>query len=451
MFQTVLIANRGEIALRVLRACQLLQLKTVAVYSEADRHQSYVSLADDAICIGPASASHSYLDQRALIAAARASGAEAIHPGYGFLSENSQFAQRVAEAGLHFIGPDARAIRTMGDKIQAKQAMIQAGVPCVPGSPQALPVSPLELKAIAAKIGYPVIVKAAGGGGGRGMRVVSTESELVQAVAITREESLKAFDNPDLYLERYLTRPRHIEIQVLADQHGDAIWVGARDCSVQRRHQKIIEEAPPPGIPAALLAEIGSRCVQACKDIGYVGAGTFEFLYEEGTFAFIEMNTRIQVEHPVTEMVHGIDLVVAQIRIAQGERLETVVESAVGHAIEARINSENPVTGLPSSGVVTKWHTPGGLGIRVDTHAEVGTVVPPYYDSLIAKIIGFGRTRDEALARLRCALSEMRVDGISTNLPLLLRILDDALFQSGEVDIHFFETHFSKRDTRNDA
>lgn len=440
MIKSVLIANRGEIALRVVRACRQLGLRAIAVYSEVDRDNTYVELADEAICIGPANAGMSYLDQQALIAAARATGADAIHPGYGFLSENAEFAQRVMDAGFQFIGPAPQAIRSMGDKIQAKQAMIRAGVPCVPGWSQALPESPAELHAIAGQVGYPVIVKAAGGGGGRGMRVVSCEAELAETVAITREEARQAFGNPELYLEKYLTRPRHIEIQVLADQHGDATWIGARDCSVQRRHQKILEEAPPVGIAAKSLADVGARCVQACKDIGYVGAGTFEFLYEDGAFAFIEMNTRIQVEHPVTEVVCGVDLVAAQIRIAQGERLDIAWSHGAGHAIEARINAEDPATGRPAPGTVTAWRVPGGPGVRVDTHVGAGTSVPPYYDSLIAKVIGFGRTRDEALTRLRCALAEMRVDGIATNIPLLLNILDDARFQAGEVDIHFFET-----------
>lgn len=449
MVNSVLIANRGEIALRVLRACRQLGLKTVAVYSEADQDKGYVSLADQAVCIGPANATRSYLDQRALIAAARATGADAIHPGYGFLSENAEFAQRVIDAGMQFIGPRPEAIRTMGDKIQAKQAMLSAGVPCVPGWSQALPESVAELQAIARQIGYPVIVKAAGGGGGRGMRVVTNEAELADTVALTREEARQAFGNPALYLEKYLVHPRHIEIQVLADRHGNAAWVGARDCSVQRRHQKVLEEAPPPGVSPQTLADLGARCVKACQDIGYLGAGTFEFLYEDGVFAFIEMNTRIQVEHPVTEMTWGVDLVAAQLRIAKGEPLGAIIGDGVGHAIEARINAEDPVTGRPAPGKITAWRVPGGPGVRVDTHIEAGTTVPPYYDSLIAKIIGFGHTRQEALARLRCALAEMRVEGVRTNLPLLMRILDDAPFQEGEVDIHYFETRFGTKDAQH--
>lgn len=449
MVNTVLIANRGEIALRVLRACRQLGLKTVAIYSEADQDKNYVALADQAVCIGPAGAARSYLDQRALIAAARATGADAIHPGYGFLSENAEFAQRVIDAGIQFIGPRPEAIRTMGDKIRAKQAMLAAGVPCVPGWSQELPESIAELQAIARQVGYPVIVKAAGGGGGRGMRVVTDEAEIADTVALTREEARQAFGNPALYLEKYLSRPRHIEIQVLADTHGNATWVGARDCSVQRRHQKVLEEAPPPGVSSQALAELGARCVKACQDIGYLGAGTFEFLYEDGIFAFIEMNTRIQVEHPVTEMTWGIDLVAAQLRIAQGERLETIVGDGAGHAIEARVNAEDPATGRPSPGKITAWRAPGGPGVRVDTHIEAGTTVPPYYDSLIAKVIGFGRTRQEALVRLRCALAEMRVEGVRTNLPLLLRILDDEPFREGEVDIHYFETRFGAKEAQH--
>ena len=440
MLKKVLIANRGEIALRILRACTQLGLETVAVYSEADREQHYLDLATQSICIGPANAGKSYLNQSAIVAAARATGADAIHPGYGFLSENAGFAERVTEAGLHFIGPDARAIRTMGDKIRAKQAMLAAGVPCVPGWSDTLPGDSAELKAIAAQIGYPMIVKAAGGGGGRGMRVIREEGELEQAVAITREEARQAFGNPDLYLEKYLTYPRHIEIQVLADRHGNATWIGARDCSVQRRHQKVVEEAPPVGIADDAIAAVGDRCVRACQEIGYIGAGTFEFLYEDGAFSFIEMNTRIQVEHPVTELVWGMDLVLAQLRIAGGERLVPEHDGGAGHAIECRINAEDPQTGRPSPGTITQWRVPGGPGIRLDTHVGVGTVIPPYYDSLIAKVIGYGQTRGEALRRVRAALAEMRIGGVATNIPLLLRILDDALFQQGAVDIHFFET-----------
>ena len=441
MFESVLIANRGEIALRIQRACRELGLRTVAVYSEADRDTPHVRLADQALCIGPAPAGASYLNQAAILMAAKLSGAEAIHPGYGFLSENAGFAERVAEAGLVFIGPSAACIRTMGDKIAAKNAMRAAGVPCVPGPDTALPGDADAVRDLARKIGYPVMVKAAGGGGGRGMRVVAEEAQLLDALAVTGEEARRAFGNPDVYIEKFLSHPRHVEIQVLADSHGTALWLGSRDCSMQRRHQKVLEEAPAPGIPDAILAEIGERCAGACRQIGYVGVGTFEFLVEDGAFYFIEMNTRLQVEHPVTEMTTGIDIVQQQIRVARGEKLRLTQAdiSCHGHAFECRINAEDPVTFVPSPGRITRWELPGGYGVRIDSHAGAGYVVPPYYDSMIAKLIVHGDTRDDALARLRCALDEMQVDGISTNLPLHRRLVRDAGFVGGAVDIHHLE------------
>ena len=441
MFETVLIANRGEIALRIQRACRGLGLRTVAVYSEADRDAPHVRLADQALCIGPAPAGASYLNQAAILMAAKLSGAEAIHPGYGFLSENAGFAERAAEAGLVFIGPSAACIRTMGDKIAAKNAMRTAGVPCVPGPDTALPDDADAVRELAREIGYPVMVKAAGGGGGRGMRVVAEEAQLLDALAVTGEEARRAFGNPDVYIEKFLSHPRHVEIQVLADSHGTALWLGSRDCSLQRRHQKVLEEAPAPGIPDAILAEIGARCAGACRQIGYVGVGTFEFLVEDGAFYFIEMNTRLQVEHPVTEMTTGIDIVQQQIRVARGEKL-SLTQADIrchGHAFECRINAEDPVTFVPSPGRITRWEPPGGYGVRIDSHASAGYVVPPYYDSMIAKLIVHGDTRDDALARLRCALDEMQVDGISTNLPLHRRLVRDAGFVGGAVDIHHLE------------
>lgn len=441
MFDTVLIANRGEIALRIQRACRGLGLRTVAVHSEADRDAVYVRQADQALCIGPASPTLSYLDQAAILFAAKVSGAQAIHPGYGFLSENAGFVAGVEAAGLRFIGPSAACIRTMGDKVAAKRAMRAAGVPCVPGPDAGLPEDPLAIAAIAREIGYPVIVKAAGGGGGRGMRVVDDEAELHGALSLTREEARRAFGNPEVYIEKFLLHPRHVEIQVLADSHGNALWLGSRDCSLQRRHQKVLEEAPAPGIPAALIAEVGERCAEACRQIGYCGVGTFEFLYEDGAFFFIEMNTRLQVEHPVTEMTTGIDIVQQQIRVARGERLALTQADVTchGHALECRINAEDPETFAPSPGLITGWVLPGGYGVRVDSHASAGYRVPPYYDSMIAKLIVHGATRDDALARLRIALAEMRVDGIATNLPLHRRIVQDEHFAAGGVDIHHLE------------
>lgn len=441
MFDTVLIANRGEIALRIQRACRGLGLRTVAVYSEADRDAVYVRQADQALCIGPASPTSSYLNQAALLAAARVSGAQAIHPGYGFLSENAGFVARVADAGLTFIGPSADCIRTMGDKVSAKRAMREAGVPCVPGPDTSLPEDPAEVLAIAHGIGFPVIVKAAGGGGGRGMRVVHEASALADALALTREEARRAFGNPEVYIEKFLTHPRHVEIQVLADRYGHAVWLGSRDCSLQRRHQKVIEEAPAPGIDPALIAEVGERCAAACRQIGYCGVGTFEFLYEHGAFYFIEMNTRLQVEHPVTEMTSGIDIVQQQIRVARGEPLTLRQDDIAcrGHALECRINAEHPDTFMPSPGVITGWQLPGGYGVRVDTHAGAGYRVPSHYDSMIAKLIVHGASREDALQRMRLALDELQVDGIATNLPLHREIVRDADFETGGVDIHHLE------------
>jgi acetyl-CoA carboxylase, biotin carboxylase subunit len=441
MFKSVLIANRGEIALRIQRACRSLGLKTIVVYSEADREAPYVRGADQALCIGPAAAGESYLNQAAILMAAKVTGAEAIHPGYGFLSENAIFAERVAEAGIVFIGPNAACIRVMGDKVAAKRAMRVAGVPCVPGPDSALPDDPDQIRDLARAIGYPIIVKAAGGGGGRGMRVVEQESALLGALSVTREEARRSFGNAEVYIEKFLGHPRHVEIQVLADSYGNVLWLGSRDCSLQRRHQKVLEEAPAPGIPDALLAEVGSRCVQACKEIGYLGLGTFEFLVEDGAFYFIEMNTRLQVEHPVTEMTTGIDVVQQQIRVAQGERL-TLAQDDIrcrGHAFECRINAEDTERFVPSPGVITRWDLPGGYGVRVDSHAGAGYRVSPYYDSMIAKLIVHGDTREDALGRLRIALDEMQVEGIATNLPLHRRLVRDAAVVAGCVDIHYLE------------
>jgi acetyl-CoA carboxylase biotin carboxylase subunit len=441
MFDTVLIANRGEIALRIQRACRGLGLRTVAVHSEADRDAPHVRHADQALCIGPAAPNASYLNQAAILSAAVVSGAQAIHPGYGFLSENSEFVARVEQAGLTFIGPSATCIRTMGDKVAAKRAMRAAGVPCVPGPDTGLPDDPTAVQALAREIGYPVIVKAAGGGGGRGMRVVRDERALADALALTREEARRAFGNPEVYIEKFLLHPRHVEIQVLADRHGNALWLGSRDCSLQRRHQKVLEEAPAPGIAPAVIAAVGERCAEACRQIGYCGVGTFEFLYEDGAFFFIEMNTRLQVEHPVTEMTTGIDIVQQQIRVARGERLglsQTDIRCE-GHALECRINAENPETFAPSPGRITDWVLPGGFGVRVDSHASAGYRVPPYYDSMIGKLIVHGATRADALTRLRLALAEMQVGGIATNLPLHRRIVDEPGFVGGGVDIHHLE------------
>jgi len=446
-FDTVLIANRGEIALRILRACRVMSLRTVAVHSEADREAPYLRQADQALCIGPASPGQSYLNQAAILAAAQVSGAQAIHPGYGFLSENAGFVEQVERAGLTFIGPSSACIRTMGDKVSAKRAMRAAGVPCVPGPDRSLPEDPAAVQRIAREIGYPVIVKAAGGGGGRGMRVVREEPALLDALALTREEARRAFANPEVYIEKFLLHPRHVEIQVLADSHGHAVWLGSRDCSLQRRHQKVLEEAPAPQIAPALIAEVGERCTAACRQIGYCGVGTFEFLYENEAFYFIEMNTRLQVEHPVTEMTSGIDIVQQQIRVARGERLliEQADVACRGHALECRINAEDPRTFAPSPGRISEWNLPGGWGVRVDSHAGVGYRVPPYYDSMIAKLIVHGANRDDALIRLRQALADMRVGGISTNLPLHREIVRDEAFAAGGVDIHHLERWLAQR------
>ena len=446
-FNRVLIANRGEIALRIQRACRQLGLETVAVYSEADADSRHVHEADIALCIGPAAAARSYLDADGLLLAALLTGAQAIHPGYGFLSENADFADAVEKAGLTFIGPTGASIRMMGDKITAKRAMREAGVPCVPGSDGPLPADMETVKAIALDVGFPVIVKASGGGGGRGMRVVERAADLAQAVTLTAKEAEQAFGNPTLYLERFMQKPRHIEIQVLCDTHGTALWLGARDCSLQRRHQKVLEEASAPGITPQTIAEIGTRCAEACRRIGYRGAGTFEFLYEDGVFAFIEMNTRVQVEHPITEETTGIDIVAEQLRIAQGARLG-IAQADIGlqgHAIECRLNAEDPFTFMPSPGTITRWDLPGGPGIRVDTHVVAGYTVQPYYDSLIGKVISYGATREQAIARMRVALAEMKVEGISTNIPLHQDLLADPAFAQGGVDIHYLERWLAKR------
>ena len=446
MFKKILIANRGEIALRIQRACRELGIKSVVVYSEADREAKYVKLADEAVCIGPAASSQSYLSMPAIIATAEVTDAEAIHPGYGFLSENADFAERVERSGFTFIGPTPESIRMMGDKVSAKQAMIRAGVPCVPGSEGALPDDPREIVKIARSVGYPVIIKAAGGGGGRGMRVVHTEAALVNAVQTTKAEAGAAFGNPEVYMEKFLENPRHIEIQVLADEHKNAVWLGERDCSMQRRHQKILEEAPAPGIPRRIIEKIGDRCSAACRKMGYRGAGTFEFLYENGEFYFIEMNTRVQVEHPVTEMVTGIDIVQMQIRVAAGEKLPFTQRNITmrGHAIECRINAEDPFKFTPSPGRITMWHAPGGPGVRVDSHVYTNYFVPPHYDSMIGKIIVHGDTREQALARMRIALSETVVEGIQTNIPLHRELMVDAKFIEGGTNIHYLEGWMSQ-------
>ena len=441
MFKKILIANRGEIALRIQRACREMGIKTVVVYSEADREAKYVKLADEAVCIGPAASSQSYLNMPAIIATAEVTDAEAIHPGYGFLSENADFAERVEKSGFTFIGPTPESIRVMGDKVSAKQAMIKSGVPCVPGSEGALNDDPKATVQAARSIGYPVIIKASGGGGGRGMRVVHTEAALLNAVATTRSEAGAAFGNPAVYMEKFLQNPRHIEIQIMADSHRNAVWLGERDCSMQRRHQKIIEEAPAPGIPRRAIEKIGDRCVAACKKIGYRGAGTFEFLFEDGEFYFIEMNTRVQVEHPVTEMVTGIDIVQMQIRVAAGEKLPFTQRQIQlrGHAIECRINAEDPYKFTPSPGRITTWHAPGGPGVRVDSHAYSNYVVPPNYDSMIGKLITHGDTREQALARMRIALSETVIEGIQTNTALHRELMVDAKFVAGGTSIQYLE------------
>ncbi|HEK0510574.1 TPA: acetyl-CoA carboxylase biotin carboxylase subunit [Pseudomonas aeruginosa] len=441
MLEKVLIANRGEIALRILRACKELGIKTVAVHSTADRELMHLSLADESVCIGPAPATQSYLQIPAIIAAAEVTGATAIHPGYGFLAENADFAEQIERSGFTFVGPTAEVIRLMGDKVSAKDAMKRAGVPTVPGSDGPPPEDEETALAIAREVGYPVIIKAAGGGGGRGMRVVYDESELIKSAKLTRTEAGAAFGNPMVYLEKFLTNPRHVEVQVLSDGQGNAIHLGDRDCSLQRRHQKVIEEAPAPGIDEKARQEVFARCVQACIEIGYRGAGTFEFLYENGRFYFIEMNTRVQVEHPVSEMVTGVDIVKEMLRIASGEKLSIRQEDVVirGHALECRINAEDPKTFMPSPGKVKHFHAPGGNGVRVDSHLYSGYSVPPNYDSLVGKVITYGADRDEALARMRNALDELIVDGIKTNTELHKDLVRDAAFCKGGVNIHYLE------------
>ena len=449
MFEKVLIANRGEIALRIQRACRELGIRTVVVHSEADTDAKYVKLADESVCIGPAPSAQSYLNVPSIISAAEGTDAEAIHPGYGFLSENADFAERVEQSGFTFIGPTAETIRLMGDKVSAKRAMIAAGVPCVPGSEGALPEDPKEIVKTAREVGYPVIIKAAGGGGGRGMRVVHTEAALINAVNMTRAEAGAAFNNPNVYMEKFLENPRHVEIQILADTHGNAVYLGERDCSMQRRHQKVIEEAPAPGIARKLIEKVGERCAEACRKIGYRGVGTFEFLYENDEFYFIEMNTRVQVEHPVTEMITGIDIVQEQIRVAFGEKLRFRQKDIVldGHAIECRINAEDPFKFTPSPGRITNWHVAGGPGIRVDSHVYNGYFVPPNYDSMIGKLIAYGKTREQAMARMRIALSEMVVEGIQTNIPLHRELMQDARFVEGGTSIHYLEHRLAQRVT----
>jgi acetyl-CoA carboxylase biotin carboxylase subunit len=450
MLEKVVIANRGEIALRIQRACRALGIRTVALHSTADRDAKYVRLADESVCIGPPSARESYLNVPAVISAAEVTDAVAIHPGYGFLSENADFAERVEQSGFVFIGPRPETIRLMGDKISAIQAMKEAGVPCVPGSDGALSEDDAENLKLAKKIGFPVLIKAAGGGGGKGMRVVHAEATLASAISLTRAEAKAAFNNDIVYMEKYLGNPRHVEFQVLSDEHGNAIHLGERDCSMQRRHQKVVEEAPAPGLPEKLRHKIGERCAEACRQIRYRGAGTFEFLYEDGEFYFIEMNTRVQVEHPVTEMITGVDIVKQQLLIAAGEKL-AISQSDVtwrGHALECRINAEDPKTFMPSPGRITQFHQPGGPGIRMDTHVYNNYTVPPYYDSMIGKLIAFGDTREIAIARMKIALSELYIDGIKTNTPLHLDIMNDAAFVAGGVNIHYLEKKLGLHDAK---
>ena len=441
MLEKIVIANRGEIALRILRACREMGIKTVAVHSTADNNLKHVLLADETVCIGPPASTDSYLNMPAIISAAEVTDATGIHPGYGFLSENADFAERVESSGFTFIGPRPDAIRLMGDKVSAIRSMKKAGVPCVPGSDGPLGEDADENMRLAKDIGYPIIIKASGGGGGRGMRVVHSEASLVAAITVTKAEARAAFNNDVVYMEKFLEEPRHIEFQILADEHGNVIHLGERDCSMQRRHQKVIEEAPAPGITEEQRQRIGARCVQACKDIGYRSAGTFEFLYENDEFYFIEMNTRLQVEHPVTEMITGIDIVRQQFLIASGEPLKIAQEDVrfQGHAIECRINAEDPKNFMPSPGLVTLWHPPGGPGIRVESHIYSGYRVPPFYDSMIGKLIAHGETRDVAVARMRNALSEVVIEGIKTNIPLHQEIFQHAAFQAGGTDIHYLE------------
>jgi len=441
MLDKVVIANRGEIALRILRACHEIGIKTVAVHSSADSNLKHVLLADESVCIGPAESINSYLDMPKIISAAEVTDAVAIHPGYGFLSENADFAERVESSGFVFIGPPSESIRLMGDKVSAIKLMKQAGVPTVPGSDGALSDDADENIKIARNIGYPVIIKASGGGGGKGMRVVHAEAALLNAIALTQAESRSAFGNDEVYMEKFLETPRHIEIQVLADGQGNAIHLGERDCSMQRRHQKVIEEAPAPGITEEQRNFVGKRCVDACLEMGYRSAGTFEFLYQDKEFYFIEMNTRLQVEHPVTEMITGIDIVKEQLRIAAGEKLKITQEDIKikGHAIECRMNAEDPKTFMPSPGDIKLWHMPGGPGIRIDSHIYSGYRVPPYYDSMIGKIISFGNNRQSAMTRMENALKEIVVEGIKTNIPLHQEILQHSAFKSGGTNIHYLE------------
>lgn len=441
MFDKVVIANRGEIALRILRACHEMGIKTVAVHSTADQALLHVRLADETVCIGPAQLNNSYLNIPAIISAAEITDAVAIHPGYGFLSENADFAERVEKSGFVFIGPKSETIRLMGDKVNAIEAMKQAGIPCVPGSDGPLGHNYEENAKIANNIGYPIIIKASGGGGGRGMRIVHSEAALNNAISLTRAEAKAAFGNDRLYMEKFLDNPRHIEFQVLSDSHGNAIHLGERDCSLQRRHQKVVEEAPAPFISPSAREKLGAICVNACKTIGYRGAGTFEFLYQDDKFYFIEMNTRVQVEHPITEMITGIDIVKEQIKIAAGEKLSFSQSDVkiTGHAIECRVNAEDPTSFIPCPGTVTLFHPPGGPGIRVDSHLYSSYKVPPYYDSLIAKIISYGNTRNEAIAKMTNAFDELIIDGIKTNIPLHQDILQDAHFIHGGFNIHYLE------------
>ena len=441
VLEKLVIANRGEIALRILRACRELGIKTVAVHSSADRDLKHVRLADESVCIGPPPSTESYLNIPAVISAAEVTDAVAIHPGYGFLAENADFAERVEQSGFVFVGPRPETIRLMGDKVSAIAEMKKTGVPTVPGSDGPLGEDSQQSLRVAREVGYPVIVKASGGGGGRGMRVVHSEAALLNAISLTRGEAAAAFGDDTLYLEKYLENPRHIEVQVLADGQGNAVYLGERDCSMQRRHQKIIEEAPAPGLDEKTRRNIGERCAKACQDINYRGAGTFEFLYQDGNFYFIEMNTRLQVEHPVTELITGIDLVRAQLEIASGEPLAFRQENIEfrGHAIECRINAEDPDTFMPSPGKVTVYHPPGGPGIRLDSHLYSGYTVPPQYDSLIGKLIAYGEDRDRALARMRTALSEIVIDGIQTNVPLHERLCRDSAFITGGTNIHYLE------------
>jgi len=441
MIDKIVIANRGEIALRVLRACKELGIKTVAVHSDVDRDLKHVLLADETVCIGPAASAQSYLNVPALISAAEITDASAIHPGYGFLSENADFAERVEQSGFIFIGPKSETIRLMGDKVSAIAAMKEAGVPCVPGSDGPLGDDDTTNLRLAKRIGYPIIIKASGGGGGRGMREVHSEAHLLNAISLTRSESKQLFANDMIYMEKFLENPRHIEFQVLADQHGNAVHLGERDCSMQRRHQKVVEEAPAPGITPELRAKMGKICSDACIRIGYRGAGTFEFLFQDGEFYFIEMNTRIQVEHTITEQISGIDLVAEQIHIAAGRPLSFTQQDIIlnGHAIECRINAEDSKTFMPSPGLITHYHAPGGAGIRMDSHVYSGYRVPPNYDSMIGKLIAYGQTRESAIARMQTALGEIGIEGINTNVALQKAIMDDTHFQIGGTNIHYLE------------